>query len=344
MDAYHLRDRDYRIKLNQNENPFDLPDALKQEILAAFQSMSWNRYPGFGNMPLVSKLAARLGVAPNQVLVGNGSNELLQTLINVILQPGKRILLVNPTFLIYEQLARVAGAEVVAMEFNSDWSFPVAEIVEKVHNLRIDLCVLCSPNSPTGAVLANSDLEQILQATAGIVLVDEAYYEFNAETAVNFVPKYANLVVTRTFSKAMGLAGLRIGYMLGHREVISEVNKAKLPYNLDIFSEIVAATLLDNKSLIKDNVDTILSERKRLFQQLKLLPGIEVFPSAANFLMIRTPLAAGKLFEQLLAGGLLVRDISGYHDRLKNILRITVGTPAENDALLQALSDIFPGE
>lgn len=341
MDAYHLRERSHRIKLNQNESPFDLPPALKQEILKECAALSWNRYPSFGNRRLVEKLAGHLDAQPAQILVGNGSNELLQTLAAAALEPGKRALLVTPTFMIYRQLVRVSGADLIELDFDEDWSFPVERIVESLDRESIDLCILCSPNSPTGAALSGAGLEKILSAARGVVLVDEAYHEFRGETALPLLRRFPNLLVTRTFSKAMGLAGIRVGYMVGREEVVAELSKAKLPYNLDLLSETIASVLLDNAPLVRKNVDLILSEKKRLLQGLACFENVDVTPSSTNFLMMRTALPAADLFEKLLAAGILVRDISAYHPRLEKTLRVSVGAPDENDAFLSALADIF---
>ncbi len=341
MDAYHLRERSYKIKLNQNESPFDLPPALKQEILEACAQLSWNRYPSFGNRRLVEKLSKHLDVRPAQVLVGNGSNELLQTLAAAVLEPGKRVLLVTPTFMIYQQLVRVSGAELVEIDFAEDWSFPVDRILEVLHAEPVDLCILCSPNSPTGVALPRTGLESILEAATGLVLADEAYYEFCGQTALPLLQRFPNLLITRTFSKAMGLAGLRTGYVVGREEVTAELNKAKLPYNLDLLSETIACAMLENAPLVRRNVDLILSEKERLVRELSRFRSVEVTPSSTNFLMMRSELSAPALFEQLLAAGILVRDISGYHPRLQNTLRVSVGKPEENDAFLSVLADIF---
>lgn len=341
IEAYHLQNYNYQVKLNQNESPFDLSAALKQATLTMFKAMSWNRYPTFGNARLVEKLASVIGLQAQQILVGNGSNELLQTLVNVTLGPGKIVLLVKPTFLIYEQLANVAGASVQSMEFNEDWSFPVERILETVSNSQVALTILCSPNSPTGIELQDTEIVRILNASSGLVLLDEAYYEFSKNDNLRLLQNHPNLIVTRTFSKAVGLAGLRIGYLAGHARLVQEINKGKLPYNLDLFSELVASTVLDNQHLIKENIRILLKEKQRIMESLSSLGALQVFPSATNFLMVRAKEGAKYVFDGLLKRGILIRDISGYHPRLQNMVRISVGTPKENDCLLQALQEMY---
>ena len=335
ISAYHLNGKQYEIKLNQNENPYDLPKRFKDDLLKEFRSFEWNRYPSFGNLRLIEKLSSHLQIEPDRLLVGNGSNELLQTLIAVSLCAGKRLLLVTPTFLIYQQLGRVAEADIREIEFEEDWSFPVNKIVNTLEQEQIELCIFCSPNSPTGATLKESDLIQILKKAKGLVLVDEAYHEFSKTSCVGLQSDFKNLIITRTFSKAMGLAGLRIGYLIAHTALITEINKAKLPYNLNIFSEFVASKLLDHCDLVNENIQKIMSEKERLTRQLLQFADVNVFPSETNFFMIKA--STGKLFDKLAEKGVLVRDISNYHPRLKNYLRISVDTPGENETLISSL-------
>ncbi len=341
IEPYHLKDRDFRIKLNQNESPYDLPRNLKKEILAEFSVLSWNRYPSYTNNKLKEKLAKTLDVDPSQLLIGNGSNELLQILISLVLPPKSKILIVTPTFLIYQQLAEIAEAEIFTLDFDENWQFPVAEILSLLKDKSITLTILCSPNSPTGCFLEESDLAQILEASTGLVLLDEAYYEFTQAQYLKLQGSYENLIVSRTFSKAMGLAGLRIGYFMARTKLIQELSKAKLPYNLNIFSEFVASKLLDQRELLERNVEEIVTEKQKLSARLQEFQQVTVFQSHANFLMIETPFPSAKVFEELHKRGILVRDISNYHPRLANKLRITIGTPAENQAFISELEAVL---
>ena len=341
ISAYHLNGRHYEIKLNQNENPYDLPKWFKDELLDEFRSFEWNRYPSFGNLRLIEKLSGHLQIEPNRLLVGNGSNELLQTLIAVSLSAGKRLLLVTPTFLIYQQLGRVAEADIREIEFEEDWSFPVNKIVNTLEQEQIELCIFCSPNSPTGATLKENDLIQILKRAKGLVLVDEAYHEFSKTSYLELQSDFKNLIITRTFSKALGLAGLRVGYLIAHPALITEISKAKLPYNLNVFSEFVASKLLDHYDLVHQNIEKILREKERLTRELLQFEDVIVVQSEANFVMIKTPPRALELFDKLADNGVLVRDISKYHPRLKSHLRISIGTPEENEALINSLKTIL---
>ncbi len=335
--AYHLQERDYRIKLNQNESPYDVPDWLKEDIWSEFKTRTWNRYPDFGNKILIEKLAEYCGRPAESILIGNGSNELLQVLMSAVISPGKRVLMVAPTFSVYEKLAHAAEAAIVETEFDEDWRFPVEDIVAQLARQKVDLCILCSPNSPTGSLLQQQHLLKICRATSGLVLLDEAYHEFTESYASNVLPQLKNLIVTRTFSKAVGLAGLRIGYLMADSELVTELNKAKLPYNLNIFSELAAVKLLDNHDIVFDRIREIKQEKQRVLAELRGFEKVTVFPSAGNFYLLSSELAPAVLFERLLSRGVLVRDVSRYHPRLQNTLRVSVGTRSENDVFLEAL-------
>lgn len=341
MSPYQLKERQHQIKLNQNESPYDVPNWLKQEILEEFRSMPWNRYPSFTSEKLKMRLSEYLQIEPQRLLVGSGSNELLQILFSIVLTKGKKLLIVAPTFLIYEKLGKVAETEIIQIELKKDWSFPIEDILQTFSQEHIDLCVISSPNSPTGSFLKNHETAQIIDACPGLIVLDEAYHEFSETNGLSAQNNFENVIITRTFSKAIGLAGLRIGYMMAHPSLIEEANKAKLPANLNIFSEFVALKLLDHIDLVHQNIQKVLDERERLYQRLFRIDTVTVFPSRGNFFMMDTPYPASIVFEGLLKFGVLVRDISKYHPRLQNKLRITIGTPSENDVLVKALEGVM---
>lgn len=342
MSGYRLESVSYQIKLNQNENPYDIPPELKQEILDVFKKEAWNRYPDFTGEKLREKLAAYLDVRSENVIVGNGSNEMLKLIALATLGPGKNFLLVAPTFLIYEHLGHTTGAHLIDLEFNHDWSFPVHEILNTLQTTEVPLTILCSPNSPTGTILPPEDLEKILKNSKGLVVLDEAYYEFACVPYLKLWRDHENLILVRTFSKALGIAGLRTGYLIAHPQITQELMKVKLPYNLNKFSELAAIKILEHPEIIQNAIKKILQERDRLGEALQELDGIRVYPSHANFFMMEpVKISASDLFEQLLAHGILIRDISRYHPRLKNKLRVSVGTPTENTRFLQTLKKIL---
>ena len=339
--AYRLKERHGHVKLNQNESPYDLPPWLKEEIVAGFRSLALNRYPSFQCRSLLRKLSEYVKVPEERLVLGNGSNELLQMLISVVLSKGNRALLLAPTFAIYEQLARVAEAKIRKVDFEDDWSFPTERVLSAFRQDAFELCIFCSPNNPTGAVLGRPDLIRILQTTKGLVVVDEAYFEFSRETFLDLQDEYDNLILTRTFSKALGLAGLRIGYLIADPKMAREIVKAKLPYNLNVFSELVAVKLLEHLDVVEGHIQKILTEKARLLGELRAIEGVHVTRSRANFFMVETPRPGPELFARLVRQGVMVRDISQAHPRLKHKVRDSIGTPSENDALIKALKTCF---
>jgi len=340
IKPYAMAEVEYQTKLNQNENPFDLPDSLKNEILSRFAQLAWNRYPSFTTDTLRAKIAEKEGVAPEMVLVGNGSNELLQLVCAILLGPGQSLLLVQPTFQLYAQLGRILGAEIVNLDFNPDFSFPMEKILVANRQQTFPLQIFCSPNNPTGSVLSLDEITAILKMARGIVAIDEAYFDFHGVSALSLLD-YPNLVITRTFSKAFGLAGLRLGYLIAPAPLATEIYKAKLPYNLNLFSELTALTLLDYPDLVQTRIQQSLQQRDELIQARREIPAVTVYPTHANFFLLQTPLAPAMLFGQLLADGILVRNVTKNHPLLADKLRVSVGSPAENARLVQSLRRIF---
>lgn len=339
LKAYTLDPVDTPIKLNQNENPFDMPAEVKAEVARRLADRAWSRYPDFVPTRLLEKLAEFAGWRADGVLAGNGSNELIQALMMVTVGPGTRVVIAEPTFTLYRLQASVLGGEVVGVPLDERLAFDVAAIARAAEGA--DVVVLCSPNNPTGCRIENGDLERLCAGFDGLVVVDEAYHEFSGETAVSLLERHPNLIVLRTFSKAMAMGGLRVGYMLSSPEIAVEVNKAKLPYNLDFFSMTAAEVAVERyDDLLRPLVETLVAERERLIAAVAEIDGLTPYPSHANFFVVRTRRKTPReLFEALVARGLLVRDVSKY-PMLSDALRISVGTPAENDALLAALRSL----
>ncbi|MCM3901242.1 MAG: aminotransferase class I/II-fold pyridoxal phosphate-dependent enzyme, partial [Pyrinomonadaceae bacterium] len=229
-----------RTKLNQNENPWDAPLEIKQETLRRINERAWSRYPDFTPQRLHERLAEFSGWNSEGILAGNGSNELIQAVLMVTIGPGKRVLISEPTFALYRQITTVLGGEVVSVPLTAQLTYDSEALLSTVKSSQPDLTVVCSPNNPTGCVMETSDLVALLEVSSGLVVVDEAYFEFSGQTAVPLLARHANLIVLRTFSKAMALAGLRVGYLLAHPDLVREVAKAVLPYNLNAVSQTAA--------------------------------------------------------------------------------------------------------
>jgi histidinol-phosphate aminotransferase len=289
-------------------------------------------------------LAAFAGWRSDGVVAGNGSNELIQATLMVTVGEGKRVLISEPTFALYRQVATVLGGEVSSVPLDGELGFDVPALRASVEREKPDVVILCSPNNPTGCRIGEDDLEKLLTATGGIVVVDEAYFEFSGRTVAPLLSAHANLAVFRTFSKAMALAGLRVGYLLAAPVLAREVSKAVLPYNLNLFSQTAAEVAVElYETELRPTVGRIVAERERLYAELHNIKGLAPVRSSANFMVVRSAVEPRRVYDELLERhGVLIRDVSGY-PMLKDYFRVSVGTPGENDRLLEGLRDIFGG-
>ena len=335
--AYTLAARRAPVKVNQNENPYDLPEALKRRVLEKALLGPWSRYPEFDPKELLERLASFAGWRSDGVLAGNGSNELIEALLLVTVGPGTRVAIPEPTFTLYALLTRVLGGEVVPVPLGSDLEYDAASLARARRESKAALTIVCSPNNPTGGVLPLDDLRRLCETGDGLVVVDEAYHEFSGQSAVPLLADHPNLVVLRTFSKAMALAGLRVGYLLASPELVREVNKARLPYNLNFISQAAAMAAMEDWPALERTVARLVEHREGLFAALRDVPGVRPYPSRANFILFALEQAEpGPVFESIHRRGVLVRDVSAY-PRLSRCLRVSVGSPAENQAFLAAL-------
>jgi histidinol-phosphate/aromatic aminotransferase/cobyric acid decarboxylase-like protein len=365
LSAYSVALPRAPVKINQNENPWDLPEAVKRQVVERALARPWSRYPDLNPKDLLEALARHSGWRADGILVGNGSNEAIEALLRVTVGPGTKVVIPEPTFALYAHLATILGGDLVRVPLSfrgakvesgpeestvatADPSGParrrplrVTYDVEALLAARrasgAPVTVVCSPNNPTGTSLEVADVEQLCRDGDGLVVIDEAYHEFAARTVVPLLPHCPNLIVLRTFSKAMALAGLRVGYLLASPEIVREVDKARLPYNLDFFSQAAALAALEAREALAANVHRLVAERERLLARLADVPGVRTCSSDANFFLIECLSADPKaVFASMLRRGVLVRDVTSY-PRLERCLRVTVGTPEENDAFLHAL-------
>jgi histidinol-phosphate aminotransferase len=344
LEAYTLRRHEPEIKLNQNESPYDVPAALKRRLWERLLERPWNRYPPFVADGFIGAVAERTGWPREGVLVANGSNELIQAILAVVVEPGVRVVVPEPTFTLYRLMTEVGGGEVVSVPLDAELRFDVEAIVAAARESGAAVIVLCTPNNPTGGALDRAAIERIHDATDALVLLDQAYVEFGGFDAIPLLAGRPRLVVLRTFSKALALAGLRAGYLLADPALVREIEKAKLPYNVNFATELIAAELLREAELLEPGVAAIRRERDRLQAELSAIPGIRAFPSAANFVLFRVE-AGGldhrRVFDRLLEEhGILVRDVSKY-PLLERCLRVNAGTPEETGAFLGALRAIL---
>ena len=344
IPAYGLVAPVARRKLNQNESPQDVPEAIKAAVLDRARRAPWHRYPAFTPTDLLARLAERHGWTADGVLVGNGSNELIQATLAVTVGAGTTVVSAVPTFTLYRLLTVVNGGRFVGVPLGPDFAFDVPALIRAARDERARVVVVNSPNNPTGSPLPADGVEQLLEETSALIVVDEAYQDFGGPTAEPLLSGHSRLVVLRTFSKAMALAGLRFGYALAHPAVATQIAKAKLPYNVNQLTLAAADVVLDHGGEFAARVAAIRSQAQRLVQGLRQLPGLRVFPTAANFVLIRCEsIPAATVFQRLVEQfGIVVRDVSAAPG-LEECLRITAGDAADVDAVLDGLRAIMGG-
>ena len=327
LSAYQAKEIPCKVKLDANESPFGF--TITQEII---QSIQTNRYPDPEAKSLKKAIAKDLKISPENILQGNGSDELIYYLITVF---GGPVLYPVPTFSMYGIIAHALGEKRIAVPLDHVFDLDLNRILLKIRKNKPKLIFLSSPNNPTGNCFSADRMLKIIEAAANtsIVVVDEAYHPFAGDRG--FIPMlrdYEHIVIMRTLSK-IGLAGLRVGFLIAGEEIIREVNKVRLPFNLNSFSQAVALEAMKNKTLLRRNMQTIISERGRLFRELFRIKGIMPYPSEANFILFKVA-EPDRVYGNLLKRGVLVRNMKGVVD---GCLRVTVGTPEENGVFLKAL-------
>lgn len=343
LAAYTLKHYQPRIKLNQNESPYDVPAELKHRIQAELAERPWNRYPPFVAENFISAVAEAHAWPAEGVLVANGSNELIQAVLAVVVRPGVSVVVPEPTFTLYRLMTEIGGGEVVTVRLDSELNFDVEGIIAAAVRSDAAVVVLCTPNNPTGSALSAEEILRIHDATESLVLLDQAYVEFGGADAIPLLAGRPRIIVLRTFSKARALAGLRAGYLLADPAVVEQVNKAKLPYNINFYTEVVAAEVLRSRATLAPLVEAMRLQRDRLVSGLAAIPGIRVFPSEANFVLFRVdaPIGHQQVFQRLLdEHEILVRDVSKY-PMLDGCLRVNAGTPEETSAFLAGMTAIM---
>jgi histidinol-phosphate aminotransferase len=316
-------------------------------VLAQALARPWSRYPAFDPKQLLQALADFSGWRADGILAGNGSNELIEALLVVTVGAGTRVVIPEPTFTLYALLTTVLGGEAVRVRMlapaeaasgaRAHFRYDADAIRKARQAHSAALTIVCSPNNPTGTSLSLAEIERLCGDGDGLVVIDEAYHEFAGASAVPLLARHPNLVVLRTFSKAMGLAGLRVGYLLASPELVREVNKARLPYNVNFFSQLAALAALEERETLAGNVRRLIQGRERLLARLADVPGVRAHASDANFFLLELLKADPKaVFDAMARRGVLVRDVTAY-PQLARCLRVSVGSEEENDAFLHAL-------
>jgi histidinol-phosphate aminotransferase len=346
LAAYHVQSASGLIKLDAMENPYTWPEALRDAWVELLRTTDVNRYPDPAARALSERLVDAMDVpAGMRVLLGNGSDELIQMIAMSLSGPSRSVLSVDPGFVMYRMIATFCGMSYVGVPLRADdFSLDLPAILQAMHEHQPAVVFLAYPNNPTANLFDAQAMLDVIRAAPGLVVVDEAYAPFTDATFMQRLGEFDNLVVMRTVSK-MGLAGLRLGLLAGPAAWLDQFDKVRLPYNINVLTQASADFALGHKAVFDEQTRLIRAERERLAAAIAQMDGVEVFPSQANFLLLRTP--AGKAtawFQGLRERGVLIKNLDGAHPLLTNCLRPTVGTPQENDALLKALEAIVDAD
>lgn len=338
----HFRIDESLHRMQWNENPSDFPSAFKEEVLNRVAQMDWARYPVMMRpFDLIDRIAGSLHIPPDRIVVSGGSADLIRIVLAAIVQPGDAVVIPSPTFLLYKRNLRILSAELheVRLQPDEDFALPVEETIAAAHRLQARAIMLCAPNNPTGTLFSAAAIETIARECGCALVVDEAYLEFSGQDLLPLTLRNENVLLLRTFSKAYSMAGVRVGYAIADEAVAGELQKAVASFPISIFQEAAAITAIAHREEFLKQVTRVVYERERLASALRDLPGMTVFSSATNFLLVRPPVAANALFEHLLREHrILISDASGYPE-LTNYLRITVGTPEQNDCVVQGFRE-----
>jgi histidinol-phosphate aminotransferase len=338
--SYLVADASGYIKLDAMENPYVLPEALRTELAGRISDVLLNRYPVPSYETIKQRIRAKLGVPSGyDVLLGNGSDEIISILATACARQDRRATLLapEPGFVMFRRSAQFAGMDYVGVALNQDFSLDMPAMLAAIGEHKPSLVFLAYPNNPTGNLFDEADMVRIIEAVGehGIVVVDEAYQPFAKKSFMDKLPQYPNLAVMRTLSK-LGLAGIRLGYLSAAPALLEQLDKVRPPYNVNVLTQAAAEFALDHLDVLDQQADALNEERTKLVQSLSALPGVTVFPSAANFLLVRVP-DPDAATDKLRAERVLIKNLSKMHKLLSGCIRVTVSTPEENSVFLHAL-------
>jgi len=329
------------IKLNQNESPYDIPSALKSVILERLNGKMWNRYPYARSNALIKELADYTGHETDGIVIGNGSNEIIQGVFSASCSAGDRSVMVVPGFAVYPRVAAVLGVKAFEVPLLPSFDFDVAALIAAAQDAQ--LVIIASPNVPTGITMSHETIEKIATHTRGMFVVDEAYFEFSGSSVLDLLQKFDSMVIIRTLSKACCLAGARIGYALTSPLLAQGIEKAKLPFSVGVFQQVAGEIILRDRVFIKNVTQQVIEARDRVFNELNSIPGVTPIPSQANFILMRIEYKnAHDVANALYKMGVLVRHFNT--PELCDTLRVTIGTSEENHQFIEALRAIMGQE
>lgn len=342
IKAYEVPDAHGMIKLDAMENPYSMPMALVKEWLGVLRDVSLNRYPDANQTWLRKELKQHLKLVDGlDVLFGNGSDELIQILMLALNRPGAVVMAPEPSFVMYKMAATFTQMQYVGVPLTEDFDIDADAFIDAINTHQPALIFLAYPNNPTANTFSREAVNRILSEAPGVVVVDEAYAAYAKDSYLDALTPHTHFMVMRTFSKT-GLAGLRLGYLVGKSESIAELNKVRMPYNINSLTQASVHFALQHNELFKEQAQRIRRERERVMGILKQITEIDLYPSEANFILIKPKFKASSLiYSKLKAQNILVKDLGESHPALYNCLRITIGKLEENEHLIAALRDVL---
>ncbi len=342
LSAYHVPNASGLIKLDAMENPYRWPPEMVAQWLDTLRQAELNRYPDPGASALKDRLRKAMAVpAGADILLGNGSDEIIQMLLLALAAPGQAVVSVEPGFVMYHMIATFAGMNYVGVPLQDDFALDQSGLLAAINEHQPAIVFLAYPNNPTGNLFDASVIEGIIETAPGLVIIDEAYHAFADASFMPKVMNYDNLLVMRTVSK-MGLAGLRLGLLAGSPAWLEEFDKVRLPYNINVLTQASAEFALQHADVLKAQTEQIKKDRSLLEQALQQIEGLTVYPSRANFILFRVPGGqAERVFEGLKSKGVLVKNLDKAGGVLADCLRVTVGMPEENTAFITALTQVL---
>lgn len=339
LTAYHVADADGLVKLDAMENPYVLPKELMAELNQRVSVASLNRYPDPSANELTKTLSKAMGVpAGKAITLGNGSDELIQMLAMAVSEKERCILSFDPGFVMYRMIAEFVGMRYVGVPLTRDYEIDMAATRAAIIENKPAIIFIAYPNNPTANCFSKNDIEEIIKIAPGLVILDEAYHPFAQDTFMSMLENYDQLLVMRTVSK-MGLAGLRLGLLCGHPEIIAEIDKIRLPYNINVLTQVTARFVLEHIDVLDEQAMLIRKQRESMLNRMQSIDGIRAFPSKANFILFRVDKkSAGDVFDSIKAQGVLIKNMKATEGLLSQCLRVTVGTADENGSFISALN------
>jgi len=340
LHAYQVGKADNLIKLDNMENPYDWDESVKQGWLASMQAAPLNRYPDPEATGLQAKLREVMNIpADVGLLLGNGSDELIQLICMALSKPGATLLSVTPAFVMYKMTAIFTGMQYSGVDLKDDFSLNLDVILAEINNTQPAVIFVAYPNNPTGNLFDEEDVCKIIEASPGLVVIDEAYYAFADASFDKYLSRYDNMIVMRTVSK-MGLAGLRLGYMMGNPDWINEFNKVRMPFNINCLTQLSVEFALENVEMFNRQTQQLCKNRELLFSEMKKIPRIKCYPTKTNFILFRTdPGQATRIFDGIKKSGVLIKNLTINGGALTDCLRVTIGKEDQNAAFLKALQE-----